>query len=114
MIKHVFKKKHIKILDLRRLVNVNDMKIINDHAYHLMRKMVTIRKRLHQRKLEKLISESKWEEPININNIVNLSDKVLNKTTTQALNYGLSFHINNQLDPLDIGKAFINFEKSQE
>ena len=110
--KDLFKKKHIKILNLRRLVNVNDMKIINDHAYHQMRKTVTIRKRLHQRKLEKLISESKWEEPININNIVNLSDKVLNKTTTQALNYGLSFHINNQLDPLDIGKAFINLEKN--
>ena len=36
----------------------------------------------------------------------------MNKTTTQALNYGLSFHINNQLDPLDIGKAFINLEKN--
>ena len=75
-----------------------------------MRKIAHKRRNYHQAKLNKLINESKWEEEIYIDNVINLSDKEIPPESIKALKYGFSFHINNKLNALDVGKPLINLE----
>ena len=110
--KKLFKMKFKKMSELRSIVTSEDFNMINDYAYYKMRITVRRRTNYHQQKLNRLISRSKWQENIELDNVTNLSNENLDDNTVKALKYGLSFHIKETLNPIKIGKSLICFEKS--
>ena len=66
----------------------------------------------HDNKLKLLIERSGWTIHANPDFVINLSDKQLDRTTTSALGYGLSFAVcDRDINSVEIGKAFCNLEK---
>ena len=80
--------------------------------HDLRHRVYTQLKNSHDNKLKLLIERSDWTTHANPNFVINLSDKQLDKTTTSALGFGLSFAISdNEINSVEIAKAFCNLEK---
>ena len=109
--KDLFKIKSKNLETLNRNVHGNDRKIILDYAYYLMRKEVDKLKNYHLHKLHSLISASDWSITCDVSNVVNLSSIEIDETTMKALNFGLSFFINNKTNPIHIDVAFAKLER---
>ena len=106
-----FKEKANHLSQLKMVLNGNDLITVFNYAHYKKRLEVKKRQKYHSKKLQLLISRSKWNECIGDSNVINLSSTVLSDVTKQALNFGMSFFINDKLSGLSITKAFSELEK---
>ena len=70
------------------------------------------KKRKHEEKLRGLIENTYWYKNVNLDCVVNLSSKVLDRNTVCALGYGLSFAHRSNINPVQVGKSLFQLEKS--
>ena len=87
--------------------------VLLDFCFQIMRKKVyqELKTKLNN-KLNRLVEKSTWNTHANPSFTVNLSDKHLDKNTTCALGYGLSFSVSNKpIDSVHIARAFCQLEK---
>ena len=84
-----------------------------DFCYHKMRRIVYHDlKRIHNNRLNLLISRSDWTKHASDDCIVNLSDKELDRNTICALGYGLNFASSvKSINSVEIAKGVSNLEK---
>ena len=87
--------------------------VLLDYCFQIMRRKVYQELKTNlSNKLNRLIEKSMWTTDANPNFVVNLSDKQLDKNTTCALGYGLSFPVSNKpTDSVQIARAFCQLEK---
>ena len=110
-VKHAFRFSKRKELELRRAINHRWHTRLLDYCYDKLRSARRVLQANLDNKLTRLIENSRWTKDANPSFIVNLSDKQLDKTTSCALGYGMSFACNKDIDYVDVARGFCNLEK---
>ena len=109
--KKSFKNVNIAKRNFHNVIPLDWKQQLMDEIYNSLRRKLRKMTALHARKLNKLIDNSDWNRHSNLDCVINLTGRELDKNALLALGYGLSFAVPKNPTAMQISRNIVEMER---